>query len=874
MNIQQPKVDLKNNFELYLEGIKVDFNSISISEMEGGIPAASVSFPANYGALRLLPGTIVQIFGYVQAEKKSFLLFEGELTDVNYQKSEMAKVVSIKAISLLGSMIKAKFRPSDAILTLERKSADGMSQDKVIIVNNKTEDSSVGQSTAGDLANPEKKDSQIISGTTKDLGVTAVFGLTDDFNILMGPDQPGGKGDFIPMLQKFNTNFENNDLYYGLKSLAYRFGRTIFASPNPELLNKIKVDLWLEAIKKLQSGISDIFGESPYTLIQILSEFQRYLHYNFISPAAYTACKPFYIKGSDDTLEPLRMVYLPKIESGPPAMCNVFFPEQVSSFTYSRPMMEEATRVIGKATTPFINKGKTGNIDYSQCYTYPELDINQEKAVANFTREETYRGINYKVTEYSNLHSDMIIDKKTTTSNGKKTTSDSVINEDDAKGEISYIIRPYAYMDYLDMKYLNRQMSINSEWNPYRMIGLPGLMLDSDGVSILGVVNSIETNISAMGQASSRVTFRSCRLIYDGEFEKSVFSSQPSSNPTDAEKYVIHDLTNDGVMSTNELLYFKDLYDFEHIGRDVYTYILHGQLSKNRGFYNASVNNNVFQYAKDKLANSIEENLKFDSSILSYLPIVNGSYGVNIPEVYNKKSEIRNTYLLYKAIVELKKDYESKKYKTVSGQQKFDMKNAHNYIHLVNKRNLLTKELYFNFIGAKPDRELQTDDAHDAYTIFRDGTENLRAAIHARSDYQYNTIVTTDNAELMGNKSAIDAKTEELNEANNSGKIKSYNDALNYFKDSEYFKAYTEKYQKEKADEKWKLISALTKELSELKTIRTEIKKKVDPTSEIKFEVEIYKPYNITRRMHVLLGFKDSIEVKVNNNVTKIKVTK
>ena len=74
------------------------------------------------------------------------------------------------------------------------------------------------------------------------------FGEENAVNIL--------KGDFIPMIQQFNAAFEMNDLFYGLRSLAFKFGRSTFVSPNPNLMRKIKVDLFLESLNKLNFGIN------------------------------------------------------------------------------------------------------------------------------------------------------------------------------------------------------------------------------------------------------------------------------------------------------------------------------------------------------------------------------------------------------------------------------------------------------------------------------------------------------------------------------------------------------------------------------------------------------------------------------------------
>ena len=896
MNIQQPKIDLKNNFELYLEGVKVDFTSISISETEGGIPAASITFPSNFGATRILPSTIVQVFGKVHVEQKTYLLYEGEVIGINYQKSENNKVVVLKTISLLGSMIKAKFRPADAILTKERKDSDGIQELRTVIVNTKDSDTPVGPTTLDEFKNISNKDEQVVKGRVRDIAIDAVFGLVDEFTQALAEDQPGGKGDFLPMLQSFNRSFEYNDLFYGLRSLAYKFGRSIFASPNPDLSNKIKVDLFKESLNNLQSnGIGDIFTEKPYTLMQVLSEFQRYLHYNFISPATYTACRPFYVKGVTSNYEPLRMIYMPRIEAGPPALCNIFFPEQVAAFTYSRDMINEPTRVVGRATMPFMNQGNQ-NIDWSPCFTFPEIDLEEGKAIGNFTIEESYRGINPKIMSYSNLQSDLGQNKKSTSGNGKVTAKNSEITTEDMAGDIGRLIKPYAYMDYTNMKYATRSVALSCDWDPYRMIGLPGMMLDPDGVSIVGTVNSIETNINSQGGATMRVTLRSVRLIHDTEFEKTPFSKIPQDPSEGFEKYIIHDLTNDGMMSTNELLYYKDLYSFENIGKDVYTYIIHGKLSPAGGFYDVQQTKGIFEYAEKELDpdnNDLERHEPYDASILNYLRDENGNIKLDIPDIYNKKAEIRNTYLLYQAVKKLRDSYENSKYKSVKGKKEFDMKQSYEYTHAINKRNIIQKDEYLGFIGAEIGRTLQTDDAHDGQIILNAGVTELRAKIEESTANQYSNIITSKNSR----KVSITSRINRINKLLETDPIYKFSKAETYEKYALGYSNYLQypslredlsehekknlppriyisaRAAKNYANTHWPPLEIL---LAERKTLKEEFRDVSEETvsSEIDFDSEVYKPYNMTRRMHVVLAFEGHRDLVTDNNISKLKVMK
>ena len=62
MKFNEPRITNLNRFSLYLEGARVPFNTVQINEQEGSPPSASITFPSGSGALRVLPGTVVQIF--------------------------------------------------------------------------------------------------------------------------------------------------------------------------------------------------------------------------------------------------------------------------------------------------------------------------------------------------------------------------------------------------------------------------------------------------------------------------------------------------------------------------------------------------------------------------------------------------------------------------------------------------------------------------------------------------------------------------------------------------------------------------------------------------------------------------------------------
>jgi hypothetical protein len=72
------------------------------------------------------------------------------------------------------------------------------------------------------------------------------------------------------------------------------------------------------------------------------------IRYQFIVPAAPTG--GIQIAGSPTTesggIEPLRAFFAPDMDTAPPALCNVFVPDQIINFSYQRSFFTEPTRSL------------------------------------------------------------------------------------------------------------------------------------------------------------------------------------------------------------------------------------------------------------------------------------------------------------------------------------------------------------------------------------------------------------------------------------------------------------------------------------------------------------------------------------------------
>tara|TARA_Y100000592_G_C5477097_1_gene322950 strand:- start:1768 stop:2397 length:630 start_codon:yes stop_codon:yes gene_type:complete len=97
------------------------------------------------------------------------------------------------------------------------------------------------------------------------------------------------------------------------------------------------------------------------------------LRYQFIVPAAPTA--GLQLAGSPttqtDSSEPLRAFFTPDLDTSPPALCNVFVPDQILNFAYQRSFFSEPTRSL---TYLDWNVGEAGQIGkYGINYMIPNM---------------------------------------------------------------------------------------------------------------------------------------------------------------------------------------------------------------------------------------------------------------------------------------------------------------------------------------------------------------------------------------------------------------------------------------------------------------------------------------------------------------------
>lgn len=85
----------------------------------------------------------------------------------------------------------------------------------------------------------------------------------------------------------------------------------------------------------------------------------------------------------------------PDMDLSPPALCNLFFPDQVGDFGYQHQIKNEITRVVAQGQWGYVENQALQT--FFPVYVAPSIDIEtgeDNHPQSGLTVEETYRGIN------------------------------------------------------------------------------------------------------------------------------------------------------------------------------------------------------------------------------------------------------------------------------------------------------------------------------------------------------------------------------------------------------------------------------------------------------------------------------------------------
>jgi uncharacterized protein YcgL (UPF0745 family) len=330
----------KYEFQLFLEGIRVEFTGASVNTDSGGI-SASISLPPHPSILDIKERTLVQLFYKKFNDKNWRLLFDGEVLSFNIAKShnmnnfilncrDVSSYLDLMYIYLSStydiSQIDANLythfgAPNSPIDIRERSSKTLLEQ------NINTEQKSI---------------INIVDSMIKDI-------------------------------------IKVNDFFRNVES-KHRFLDRFFYNPDEQVNQLIDVN-----IAKL------IQEQSPYSGMQTVRGLMTsFLNMVFYEPSFISA--PSYIDGKLN-----QIIYKPDNFALVPPRCNVVFPNMLSQFNYARNFMTEPTRLSIRTSSGLNEQENLNSAWQYQAYAPRELeDIkNQNDGVLHYSliNNETYKGI-------------------------------------------------------------------------------------------------------------------------------------------------------------------------------------------------------------------------------------------------------------------------------------------------------------------------------------------------------------------------------------------------------------------------------------------------------------------------------------------------
>jgi len=286
-------------FEVYLEGIKTPFSSITIRESEGSFPTASLSFPATSRITRILPGTVVQIFGPDPLTKDLIILFEGEIRAMGYQKSSSSRAVRFECRSFLSDWAEISARPSDSIVTNPFRQATGEFDYRYYNLSSEDKGHNSQQVTntlAGlSKALREEFETEVFGELKKALDniqLTALAGYSTEFVEMMNTG-PVKAGDIHMFMQFLLRKFELFNPFYGIKSNSFNISNSISSWPNPGKMGPYKSQLILNNFFKLSHAIQDPLNNNSLNLFNGIRELLSTLYFTLVSPATFPSAYRF-----------------------------------------------------------------------------------------------------------------------------------------------------------------------------------------------------------------------------------------------------------------------------------------------------------------------------------------------------------------------------------------------------------------------------------------------------------------------------------------------------------------------------------------------------------------------------------------------------
>jgi hypothetical protein len=679
--------------KLFLEGVEVPFNNVTVNERVNNPPTCTVTFPPQSGALKVLPGTILQVFGerqIVGEDFENFLIFEGEVSGINYVKTADSRQAALQAKSFAHQWKKIKKFASDYLPQHTPEFAS-----YYLLNTSKIPPPGADDVEAAD--NPEELEHSAIIGMHQYLS-EAMKAYNEDSEI---------EGNTNVIFSSLLKSFKKQNFYYAMLDKSLKLSDTFFGFPSKTgFLATKTVTSNAQLLKQLIRGTNVV---NFYDLIKLFAE---YFNMSLIFPTSPT------LTNHADTGEkvPMRGYFVPDLSYSVPIKANIVFPTELHSVSTARNFDAEPTVLVSNLDRVTLSRGSESGIGATSLlptYMSPGLPLGadeQDKPLLGFTPEERYRGrnraSNLAIPTFTELFMVARAKKELGVDGQEKLSKDE---QKELKDIVDTMLMRFTDAEFLKRRYYSRTCMAETDYNPYRIVGFPGLIFDYDGSpSIVGLLEGQTININAEGRATSSLTFTSTRFVWDNTDFKSLIDGASNDFP-------LYDLTTD-VYPELPLWYDENFYSYTNIGVEMYPYVQKGKLAnidpkvkatlagKDSQWYLWDGEPTVLKQLSKKggkeynknISPSAEEKTKhYDCALTTFARDPESGYVVSFGVDDEKKpASVRALVATIHAVKNIKNGFEASRNKPY-------------YIKAHNHRELINQNDYFKFlgVGAKVDSD-------------------------------------------------------------------------------------------------------------------------------------------------------------------------
>jgi hypothetical protein len=316
--------------KLFLEGIEVPFIGASFTSTVGQANIAYIDVVPHKAINNILPRTAVEIFVRdVNAESKSFpyvSAFSGEVFGFSFNKTPSSRSVSLSAIDTSSYW--------DNVLTYFFNAQQSLSK---------------GGENVSELREVTVAGSAFAAKVSPTTHAVSSYFLQIMSKVLSGKPS----GDFLDGLIAVIQDIGSVNHFYKLGANRLRINDRILLRSSGELANLLNGKEGLE-------WFTGIIGRNTgfQTLRGVIQDLMGILFHDFVSmpfPAVVSKTKmtaPL-TAGKTDTIG--QYLFKPNLFMMPPPICNVFFPDEYSSFSFARNFLQEPTRLIYQPELPVFN---------------------------------------------------------------------------------------------------------------------------------------------------------------------------------------------------------------------------------------------------------------------------------------------------------------------------------------------------------------------------------------------------------------------------------------------------------------------------------------------------------------------------------------